>query len=231
MPEPALVGVGLLPTGEDRKRIIQLEKATRSWGRWRGTLNESDCWPHLSLLHANVIDCENVVIRAARIVEESGIEKKILATVANAEYVERGWYFLNIASSGYIERLHRIIFNEMKNLIFPGVINDQSSLSHYRSVERESFLKYGYRYMLSAYHPHITLGRTNTKERSIEHDRLIPMIENYRGSRLCFDEIVIFRLGKNGVMLEKIWGKQLLGRAIDLGAEGSSTACARTFAG
>ena len=203
--DPSLVGIGLIPCRKDSERLVRVHLSTRAIEEWQDMLGHANCLPHLSLLHANVSHRDDVVGRMASWRGATGIGM-VFGEIADVEYIERGWYFINLVASDQIVALHRQVFELLRELLKPGVIRDRASFDLYRATEKENFLRYGYRYVLEDHHPHVTLGRTLSLAKSAGHERIIEVVENELPDQLLFDELVVFEIGRNGTFAGKLWG-------------------------
>jgi len=125
------------------------------------------------------------------------------------EYVERGWYFIGIESSQVVS-MHRRVFELLQDLLKPGIIRDRLSFDMYLPEEKDSFLRYGYRYTPNAYKPHITLGRTRSMTTIPRNELLESITKRILPHRLLFDEVVVFEIGQNGTLRRKLHSEKLI---------------------
>ena len=86
-------------------------------------------------------------------------------------YQPQGWIFLQVAMEPRVQALHDTTLSFASSYAVPPEHVDESQIAHYSPVERESFLRFGYRYTGEALRPHVTLGRIATGDVSLEMSR------------------------------------------------------------
>lgn len=198
------IGIGLIPTWPHLENIVRSFSSTRIFAEWKEDLGLDARIPHLSLLHANVLDYEKIISCVQDLYQNREHRKTINGQIIGVDYVERGWYFINFEKTPEIINLHRELFFASREFLRPGIIRNWLSFDLYRPSEQENFLNYGYRYILNDFRPHITLGRTPSEARSMNHNQIVE--ETIRGlhSPILFDEIAAFELGADGTLIRKI---------------------------
>lgn len=191
------VGIGLLPSAADMQRIIACQKQIAQIEQLSFLLNDTDCLPHLSLIHICGADAA-----AARRSAEQGFEKLIGTLpidggIVGHVYVSHGWYFCDVERDEKLMGFHQRAFDMAAPYLQAGSKTDKD-ISHYSEHEKKMYSQYGYRFIGQSFAPHVTLGRTFQKSRSPRHAEIVALCQNQLWGTIRFDRLAMFDVGENG---------------------------------
>ena len=195
------LGLALIPSTSCIDRLIQNQQAALSIEPLVPQLGFKKNIPHITLLQGTFTNFE-VVSQCLEalfhfIKSSSDVKLPLSFLLDQIEYVDSGWYFLNTKDSTFLQSLHELSFKQLNSKMIVTNEDKSKDLSTYNDIERENFLKYGYRYIGKAYKPHITLGRTPNKKPSVSEKELIKALA-YPESMMEFQALTIYKFGPNG---------------------------------
>ena len=188
-------GIALIPDKASGDAIFKLHKTLGALLPLVFELG-TDKEPHLTLLQLYGPNLSQALTAVGLLSETlTTIELEI----SGISFVRPAWWFLDVELSSTLRDIHDKIFHMLApDLSGPNKI-DETKLSHFTPLQRENFLKFGYRFIGNAYNPHVTLGKSLAHD-GMEHkilEILTAELQNI-SSTLVFDQLCLFSLGPNG---------------------------------
>jgi 2'-5' RNA ligase len=165
-------GVALLPDESFSSSMIQLQRDANALLPIEPRLSLTGNLPHVTLVQGQ-FSGEADFERLLQEVEQrwSQLEHKRLIPT-RIVYQPRGWIFLEIEKTTDLDSLHRGLADIAATYLIPPQKPSSESLGDYTGAQRESFARYGYRYMYDCFYPHLTLGRTPREPTTEDIQRL-----------------------------------------------------------
>lgn len=152
-------GVALLPDEAFSSALIKLQRMADSFLPMVPTLSLTGNLPHITLVQGRfkeATDFAQLLTEAVRRWSECGRQSLVATRII---YQPRGWIFLEIEHSSAIDGVHRGLADIAALSLVPPPEPAAERLADYSAQQRESFVRYGYRYMYDCFYPHVTLGR------------------------------------------------------------------------
>ena len=190
------VGIAITPNIELIEKLIVFQNRCSSIVKLEPLFGYDINRPHISLVHGDFDKSTNFKFILDSI---SSKTKNIMIKFSKIKYMPIGWFFLMVKKNEPLVNIHNSTFDLVKHNFIPPKKPIRKQIDHYSVLEKENYLKYGYRYIKEAYLPHITLGRIDSEYDegyTLEFQRLFNISELNQTYK--FDKICIFKLGPNG---------------------------------
>jgi len=196
------MGIAALPGAEFAQSVVDFQ------GRYRHVIEGPRLGlvtnlPHVSLLQCPLdssIDGEEVLTSVVSDDHDAGRGSLLPVRVS---YYPVGWLFLDVAKTDWLDALHNRALAAAAASIDASKIDRSKSLTGYTPLQRANYLRYGYRYVGAAFHPHLTLGRVAEglpSETFIELTELFGLEVGYAEQRV--ERLVFYRAGEYGALAE-----------------------------
>ncbi|WP_238360735.1 DUF1045 domain-containing protein [Iningainema tapete] len=189
----------MVPSAETIESLVELQTKLLHICPLSPLLGTEQNLPHITLLQGrfrNPIDWVRLICELRDYCREQKYSLEFKD--AKLEYKPPGWYFLTLNHPIFYEA-HKFVFERLQDLIFLTEEDRQKDTSNYSPLEKHNYLSYGYRYILDAFHPHITLGRSLDCSRIRDEENLRHLIKSFTSNFIgTIQMITIYELGENG---------------------------------
>lgn len=193
------LGIAMIPDLETMNAVITLQKTLLPLYSLSPLLGTQHNLPHITLLQGRFQNNPNWTSLLSDLHNYCRQQQHSLEfQTTGLKYQPPDWLFLKIAQNMMFHAAQQFIFERLKDLMFLTHEDLLKDISSYSLLERENYLKYGYRYLGDAFHPHITLGRISQNHQS--RNGIIfnnPNIVNPQISGLI-QTISLYEMGENG---------------------------------
>ncbi|KZL48484.1 hypothetical protein A2T98_17770 [Nodularia spumigena CENA596] len=194
------VGVALIPSPDTIESIIKLQQKIISICPLYPILYKTFNLPHLTLLQGrfdNSINWLTLILNLQDYWQRQQYSQKY--KLIKLEYKSPGWYFLILQQQLIFLELHNFVFSALKNNLFVTEEDLNKDISLYDDLEKNNYIKYGYRYIGNAFYPHITLGQTIDKSRDPNQADWIHLVESFTAKHIIkLERITIYQVGEHG---------------------------------
>jgi 2'-5' RNA ligase len=194
------IGIALVPSVEAIASLVELQKEIIHICPLRPLLGTEFNLPHITLLQGRFrkpINWDSLISELRDYCREQKYSLEFKG--AGLEYKPPGWYFLTLRPNILFAEAHRFVFEHLKDSMFLTEEDWQKDTSGYTPLEKSNYLRYGYRYIGDAFHPHITLGRSIDKSRMCDEANLIHLVELFTANSIStIQKITIYEMGENG---------------------------------
>lgn len=193
-------GIALVPCPKTIALIVELQQKIIPICPLEPILGSQQNLPHLTLLQGRFHNSLNWVdliysLRDYWRQQKYGQDFR----VTQLEFKSPAWYFLILNQHEIFVDLHNFVFAGIKHHIYVTDADLNKDISAYSELEKINYLQYGYRYIGSAFHPHLTLGRsTNTNPDNGRY-----LVELFAAQHIIkfiikFERITIYEMGDYG---------------------------------
>ncbi len=160
------MGVGLIPDAHACATLISIRSMLTEYGVTGPVLGMDKNYPHVSLFQGEF----------SHTFEPSRVLEALRSYVCNSEarmrmswrpvtYYPVEWLFLLCDVTTELREAQRVVLGEVEPHLVADTVDSSRGLDGLTVAERQSYLRYGYRYVGDAFLPHVTLGRV-TEERA-----------------------------------------------------------------
>jgi len=190
-------GVALLPQHQDAKKLVEYRIHNRDIeGPMIGELIHP---PHVSILQCPFSDDIPTDDCLSEILDRLTRGGATQLAMTGIDYQPVGWLFLNLRLEEWLIELQDISLNVLSAYIDRDAIDGSKEMSSYTEHERESYLRFGYRYVGQSFRPHVTLGRIG------DRDSVMPTLrstfESAIGDWISTPRALVFYIaGQSGVV-------------------------------
>jgi 2'-5' RNA ligase len=198
--------IGFAIITEDRfvNRIVALEHEFHDKAHFFNTLGLVRNLPHITLFQGEMKEDINYFEIADYIADKSAklfISRNL--RFKDIKYVPHGWYFLMCKKSKELFTLHNLVLNKVKSFVVLPDDRMERITEEMPIVQREAIREYNYRYAGEAFCPHITIGRSDSKNEMIldEMNFAITQIDKVA----LVDRITVYKMGANGTHEETLY--------------------------
>jgi hypothetical protein len=161
-----IAGVAVLPQAEDAQPLVEFRT---THDEIEGpSLGMTEHPPHTSILQCPFREDTPWDACLRRIRSALSPRRDCQMSMTEIAYQPVGWLFLNLAPDAWLRELQEVSLEVLAQYIAIDAIDTDKDISGYTSTERDSYLRYGYRYVGESFLPHITIGRIED-ELSVEH--------------------------------------------------------------
>lgn len=198
----SLMGVAALPSDEFMGAVADFQ------ARHRDAIHGPRLGLDTNLPHVSVVQCPFA----------SDIDgQEVLASIASGgiggdvpdlrpvrvAYYPPGWLFLEVFRSEWLVCAQGRALAATERFIDEAHIDRAKDLGAYTPLERSNYLRYGYRYVGEAFHPHVTLGRV---EEHVNQSLVEELSESF-GVEVGYherpvDRLAFYRAGESGALVE-----------------------------
>lgn len=190
-------GFAIVLDKDTEDRLIRFQHSVCGVGQFQPRLGTDKNQPHITLYQGSFDPGLQVDAVLQRACEFLTANRNSLLTLLNIVYKPDSWYFLLVQRAAWLSELQQIFMKEIRHHI-RARSNVTKSLSGYTPSEIESFSEYGYRYVGSAFLPHVTLGRAPSPLPSSTLEKL-----NHSWASLGLDSgsvaaLTFYKMGVNG---------------------------------
>ncbi len=202
-----LFGVALLPERAVAERLVDFQRRHRN--RISGPiLGIERNLPHVSILQCPFEKNSLTQLRLAQIYNAWRRwvdEVPPTARFTQAFYQPEGWLFAGANLMDWGAKLQEESLRIMAPHINSAAITSKEPYRGYSKLERESYVKYGYRYVGQAFLPHVTLGRVNRESfPGLKPNLRSEFAKEFQGEEFRFGEIVFYEAGDFGSLASVI---------------------------
>lgn len=191
------IGFALITENNFVNQIVALEHQFHDKAGFFSTLGVTHNLPHTTLFQGTMKDDINYYEIAGFIANEYvKLSKSRHLRFTTIEYVPHGWYFLMCKKSKILSTLHSRLLTVVKPYIILPKERFERATEDLPIVQREAIIHYNYRYAGEAYCPHITIGRSATKN-EIVLDEMNSSIRQF-DLHPRVDKITVYQMGANG---------------------------------
>jgi hypothetical protein len=171
-----LAGIALIPDSRFINHVVSMQRQLMELMTVRPMLSATGNLPHVTLIQNLHLDDNGIEEKLHAIYRQiCEYPRGIVFRIWRAVYVERGWCFLDLSPDASLHSLHRKTFSMTKTMLRSPMSPDSGRMATYSETEKQSYLKYGYRYIGDSNRPHVTIGRIPAAEKS----RALAFIEEY----------------------------------------------------
>ncbi|HKX33072.1 MAG TPA: DUF1045 domain-containing protein [Blastocatellia bacterium] len=153
------IGIALVPDEKFIGRFVSLQERARSFLNLTPGLGTDRNLPHLTLVQGHFsdrVDHHHLLTGLLEAVKAEPVP--LVVTPLRFVYLEPGWYFLAVEPTRRLRELHDRAF-ELSRASLMAPVDDGRDRRYRSPLERENYLRHGYRYIGEAFYPHFTLGR------------------------------------------------------------------------
>lgn len=203
------LGVALLPTMLDTEVAVKAQAKLREFAKvdLQPRLSYEGNLPHVTLWQGPLMRTTRASTLLSELHATTGIGSTIVLLAAGVRHQPRGWIFLMLERPLRLIEVQDAVLRHLVPNIDVAAIDTSRDMSTYSQSQRESYNRYGYRYVGSDFMPHLTLGRTDeaTAERvSSVYGELPESMQHWR-----FDRLSLYRMGEDGAHAETLAVRQL----------------------
>ncbi len=156
------LGIALIPDPETISTIIELQQEISLLlsDPLEPSLGIDTNLPHITLLQGRFKQPINWLKLLSEL-KDYGYTQSFPPQVQLTElkYQSPNWLFINVNSNCCLTKFHKFIFERLKSRMFLTALDLQKHTTGYTKIEQFNYSQYGYRYIESAFSPHITLGK------------------------------------------------------------------------
>jgi hypothetical protein len=194
------VGIALVPSVNMIEAIVELQQTIISICPLCPVLASHANLPHITLLQGRFSNSTSLIGVISALREYLTTQKNLLELQpGKIEYVPQGWYFLTLYPNELLIAAHNFVFERLGEQMFLTPSDRKKDISAYNDLEKSNYLRYGYRYIRDAFHPHITLGRTLDKLQFIEERQILKIEQDFLSKcRGIMANVTIYEVGENG---------------------------------
>jgi len=156
-------GVALIPVADDIEAAVALQERL---ARVHGTalepaLGPTGNLPHVTIYQGPMADTTDSAKILAEIKQEAGLDAPVHTDATSIYHQPVGWIFLGLRTNDRLRQLQDVTMAAVRQHIDHDAVDLSKDESEYTELERLSYREHGYRYIGSAFKPHITLGHTD----------------------------------------------------------------------
>lgn len=160
------MGVGLIPDAHTCATLVGIRSMLTDYGVTGPLLGIDTNLPHVSLFQgefSHAFEPWRVLEALQSYVRSS--EVRMSMSWRCVTYYPVDWLFLLCDVTEELREAQRVVLDELEPHLLEDTIDSSRRLNGLTAAERESYSRYGYRYVGDAFLPHVTLGRV-TEERA-----------------------------------------------------------------
>lgn len=191
------IGFALIAEKKFVDQIVALECEFHDKAGFSDHLGTVNNLPHTTLFQGEMRDDINYREIAAHIATEYvELSKSRILRFTRIKYVPIGWYFLICKKSKAMSTLHYQVLHRIE----PYIVLPKERLettSNLPEVQREAILHYNYRYAGEAFYPHVTIGRSETKNDMVLNEMNNALNQVELSPRV--DRVTVYKMGINGI--------------------------------
>lgn len=185
-------------------QIVALEHQFHHKAHFFNSLGIVENLPHTTLFQGEMKEDINYFEIADYIADEyAKLSKSRNLKFSNIKYVPHGWYFLMCKKSKELSTLHYLVLNKIKSFVVLPDDRMERITEEMPIIQREAIREYNYRYAGEAFCPHITIGRSDSKNEIILDEM------NFALSQINLvapvDRITVYKMGANGTHEETLY--------------------------
>jgi hypothetical protein len=192
-------GFALLPDRESAKAIMEFQESLRDVTGPK--LGRYENLPHVSLFQGMYSDAFDPapILDWARLF----LGDELTANYQDFTLEPGNWAFANLVPFEQLTSLHYLIAGASAHAMTAPP--KTAGMELWRPQERDAFENHGYRYAMSAYQPHVTVGYAEC----LSPRSLRSFEELLLAKPLRFDRIVFYLAGARGILTEVIESRSL----------------------
>lgn len=191
------IGFALIAEKKFVDQIVALECEFHDKAGFSDHLGTVNNLPHTTLFQGEMRDDINYREIAAHIATEYvELSKSRTLRFTRIKYVPIGWYFLICKKNKAMSTLHYQVLHRIE----PYIVLPKERLettSNLPEVQREAILHYNYRYAGEAFYPHVTIGRSETKNDMVLNEMNNALNQVELSPRV--DRVTVYKMGINGI--------------------------------
>lgn len=196
------LGVAVLPRIEAMEEVIAIQSGLDTDSSLKPHLSADGNLPHVTLFQGPFKAGADFLKSLIAIRDLAVPAGQIGAEGLGVFYQPKGWIFLNLKTTEAFSRLQKAALNVCEPYLDLSAVDRTRDTSGYTSTEKASYDQYGYRYVGTAFRPHITLGHAD------EHTAM-KLVEKARaecvGTGLwLFDRLSFYVMGETGAHAEQL---------------------------
>lgn len=190
------LGIALLPSADHQRSAIRLQTEIGGAHSLRPALTPDGNLPHVTVLQGPFTDALDPKSELAKTAGSVALPKEIRLTATGIVHQPTGWIFLSLERPRLLTDLQEAALDVLDPYLDRAAFHTGEDVSRFTDDERASFARYGYRYTVDAYAPHMTLGRA---EEQIAQDlvRTAPERTSVQ-AEWTFDRLSFYVMGEHG---------------------------------
>lgn len=198
------IGFALIPEDSFIEEIIALEGHFHNKGRFLHRLGFETNLPHITLFQGDIDNHLDYKTMALDILDTlRRLSLPPIIHFSNISYVEKGWYFLKCDKTELLLAMHNFVLEQIKPYIILPPNRLERSLEYLTKTQYNAIMEYNYRYAGEAFYPHITIGRSKEKNKTLlnEMNNAISKLKNSS----MISRITVYKMGKDGTHEETLY--------------------------
>lgn len=196
------LGIAVLPRHDFMEKAIAIQAELATDTSLDPRLSTQHNLPHVTLFQGPLQPNINFSKTLIDIRESSGVTSDVHTEAVDIAYQPKGWIFLNVKKVQAFSRLQSATVKLIESHLDSSAIDRGKDISAYTPTERESYQRYGYRYVGVAFAPHVTLGRTDEQLARQLADR--GQRDKLGAGNWIFDRLSFYVMGELGAHAEQL---------------------------
>lgn len=202
------IGFALITKAPFFNEIVRIENEVHDICGFMNKLGLVKNIPHTTLFQGSFseqVDYKSILKEIKKYFCDSNQDKKL--HFDEVIYVPEGWYFYACKKTDRLQELHNMTLELCKKDIVLEADRLANRFLNLPQIQIDGIAKYGYRYSEEAFLPHITIGRSVSKEQDIIMQLLTTKFQELPRD-VEIERLTVYRMGENGVhaeTLDEIW--------------------------
>jgi 2'-5' RNA ligase len=194
------LGIAFIPDAETINTIIEFQQQISLFYPLKPLLGTDTNLPHITLLQGRFKEPINWLELLSELRDYCHNQLfPLQVQLTELKYQSPNWLFLNFSPNLLLTETHKFTFDRLKSRMLLTELDRQKDTTGYTQLEKINYDQYGYRYIETAFCPHITLGTISSRFSTKDRQKINYLFQSLlRNLIATITRVTVYQLGEYG---------------------------------